>query len=193
MIVTPFSQTTYGVLVLGLRETGAQIALKYPMPQRVRVHTAAGMIDFISTKKPPPGIVGSTEDDSPAFTLARRRSEVAIEPLLTANSDTKPYYEDSNLKIHYHFNNRPLVPGQVFTAFLASNTFCSDHEEQERGVSVEAFGSDRQVRIRVDAEPAGRGMGQSMWRLARIALRTLWQEIVMGFRASRGGFVDRPR
>lgn len=58
---------------------------------------------------------------------------------------------------------------------------------------MEAFSSDRQVRVRMHSVQEGTGVGTLTWKLASLALRTIFQHLVMGFQYSRGGFVDGPR
>lgn len=168
------------------------------MPRRVP--TLAAIIwsfgltrGLIITKKPPPsttdgdeGMVTASKIDREKYG-ERRDSNVTK---LRADQGEQTCTEDPNLVVRYVFSpdRRQLVPGQVLTAFLATGTFCSEHEESEHGVGMEAWSSDHRVRIWLNGVAAG-----LTWGMARMALRTLWQEVVMGFRYGRGGFVEGPR
>lgn len=58
---------------------------------------------------------------------------------------------------------------------------------------MEAFSSDRQIKVRMHGVQEGAGVGTLTWKLVRLALKTVFQSLVMGFQYTRGGFVDGPR
>ncbi|KAL8756665.1 MAG: hypothetical protein Q9199_002785 [Rusavskia elegans] len=203
IVVQPMERATYGVMVWALLVIGVQMAQRYPMPQAIptlsTTVSAHGVLrGHIRIQKPVLGVapVATSEkagSDHSTSMKARRRNGSDLS-LLTADTGSKPCFEDPNLVVHYRFTKRPLSPGQVFTAFLNGNVFCSDHEEESyRDVSVVAFSSDRLVSMRLKGVEFGSGVKQLSWRLARIALRELWQGVVMAFIYDRGGFVDEPR
>ncbi|KAL8949552.1 MAG: hypothetical protein Q9222_004344 [Ikaeria aurantiellina] len=208
IIIIPLSQNSFGRIVWALWDIGRQMATRYPMPELVptlstRVHFADGLAGYISLKKPPErdskGAAANTTTAEGTATnattaTARRRRLNAVQPLHVVSGRTTAR-EDPNLVISYSFLNRPLVPGEILTAFLMANVIVSQHEETQLGASISAYSIDDRVRLILDDVVPGHGPGanQLTWRLARIGLRTLWQNVIMGFKYNPGQFVDGPR
>lgn len=203
IVVQPVHRATYGVMVWALLVIGVQMAQRYPMPQAIptlstTVSAEGILMGYIKILKPLTGISpgAKSEEARNDFTsamMAPRRNSSDLS-LLTADTGSQPCGEDPNLVVHYRFTNQSLKPGQVFTAFLSGNVFCSDHEEKSRhDVSMVAHSSDRRVSMQLKGVEFGAGVDQLSWRLARVALRELWQGVVMAFHYDVGGFVREPR
>ncbi|KAL8847491.1 MAG: hypothetical protein Q9221_007484 [Calogaya cf. arnoldii] len=202
--VQPNHHATYGVMVWALLVIGVQMAQRYPMPQAIptlsTIVGAEGMlVGHIRTQKPEIGIAATAptsqkgESENSTSISARRRDANNV-PLKTADTGSIPCYEDPNLLIHYRVTKRAIGASQVFTAFLMGNVFCSAYEGKHVGdPSIRAFSSDRRVSIHLTGVDFGPGVHGLTWRLMRIVLRELWQEVVMAFKNSQGAFVDEPR
>lgn len=196
--IIPFEGCTYGTAVWTFWELGTQIAQRYPGPDPVptffsRIQTDAGNVGLISIKKLAKVIATSKSSDNGTVTAAARRRDTIMRPSLRADSGSKPVHEDPNLVVRYNFRGQPLVPGQVFTAFLRANTFYSVHGRDERGVTMMAYSSDRSTCVALCEVPEGPGRDQLTWERARTAMRTVWREIVIGFVTETRQFVDGPR
>ncbi|KAL8707498.1 MAG: hypothetical protein Q9220_007488 [cf. Caloplaca sp. 1 TL-2023] len=196
--IIPFARNTFGLLVWALWDIGRQMAMRYPMPELVptlstHIEIAIGLAGYVALKKPPEVANNvTTAPDATNVTATARRD--AIKPL-QVDSGRTPAIDDPNLVISYTFINRPLDPGQILTAFLMSNVIVSQHEETGRSDLMMAYSVDRQVRIILAEVAAGQGPGanQLTWKLARLGLRTVWQNVIMGFKYDPGQFVDGPR
>ena len=108
---------------------------------------------------------------------ARRRRRSGA--LAVRDSGDARSREDRFLVVHYLFDGQELAPGRVLTAFLRTMVFCAEHEEEEGfgAGSMVAFSADGMVRLRMD----GVGGAGLSWRMARLALRTMWVQVVMEF------------
>lgn len=192
----------FGVMVWAVYVFGNNLALSYRMPQLVPLPKAlidsnAGLMGAIGLIAPAPHEVGKGNNTATARrdTIKIASRDSAMTQPLQADSGSITCFEDPNLVIRYNFDHRPLDPARVFTAFLMSNVFCSEYggHSINQDVDMEAFSSDRQVRVRMHSVQEGTGVGTLTWKLASLALRTIFQHLVMGFQYSRGGFVDGPR
>ena len=200
---TPSIYCTIDTMVWGLWELGVQMVKHYPMPQSTpsfsaQVWTSRGWLGSIGVSRAGPGI----EEREGLAVAARQQKGAHVAPLSffstpslikRLDSGIIPCRENRDLEVEFQFLYRPLDPGQVFTAFLKSNTFFAANEKQDRDVIMLAYGSGGQVSLGLTDVKEGLGREQLTWGLARIAMRTLWREVVMSFRADEGRFVDRPR
>ena len=189
-------QTLYGEMVWGLYEVGARTSRLYTLGTLVPSLSA----DIFSTSvfkgrirmgRPPPIQVppileGSMKHNS---TLARRTT---IETRTDDQGDVISL-DNHDLTVSFHFGGRPLRDGQILTLLLKSMTFCSEHDEEELSVDMTAFSEDRLVQLRMESEQRAPEASQLSWERARLALRTLWMQVFMGYIPSRGGFVEHPR
>ncbi|KAI4221575.1 MAG: hypothetical protein L6R36_006812 [Xanthoria steineri] len=194
IVLQPVQRATYGVMVWALLVIGVQMAQRYPMPQAIptlstTVSAEGVLMGYIRILKPLTGIspVAESEKAGSGLTLAMaapRRNSSDLS-LLTADTGSKPCGEDPDLVVHYRFTNQSLKPGQVFTAFLSGNVFCSDHEEKSRhDVSMVAHSSDRRVSMQLKGVELGAGgvvmafhydlggFPQSRWKLQDVLLET---------------------
>ncbi|KAI4203491.1 MAG: hypothetical protein LQ350_001829 [Teloschistes chrysophthalmus] len=174
--------TSYKVFVWTIWDIGRQIVLRYPFPDRVALFdgsirsNAATVGYFVS--RPPPRTVASSKGSSGNLTASSRRRDALVLPMVRADEGSIPCADDPDLVIHYRFTQKPLFSGEVFTAFLSAQTYFSEHDSHQRGVVMNAFGLNHAVQLAVqDVEPE-RGL---TWGLARIGLRTVWREIIMGY------------
>ncbi|KAL8654907.1 MAG: hypothetical protein Q9226_003254 [Calogaya cf. arnoldii] len=203
IVVQPNHHATYGVMVWALLVIGVQMAQRYPMPQAIpTLSTIIGaegrLVGHIRIQKPEiaktAAAILQKGESRNGTTISARLRDANNVPLKTADSGSIPCYEDPNLLIHYRFTSQALGASQVFTAFLMGNVFCSAYEGKfVRDVNMRAFSSDRLVSIQLRGVDFGPGVDRLTWKLVRITLRELWQEIVMAFRNTQGGFVDEPR
>ncbi|KAL9008020.1 MAG: hypothetical protein Q9173_006815 [Seirophora scorigena] len=202
--VAPRPLMTDGVLVWFFSELGRQIALRYPFPHKVpkfwgEFSTAAGMGGgFViggPGQNPRRELEGSVNASDPGAVAASRRRATTTErrAFLMTDSGSKTCIEDPNLVIHYRFYRVPMPPGQVLTAFLTAQTFFSEHEEQERGVDILALSMDRRVRLSVSDVRTGLGRNVLTWALARVGVRTVWRELVIGFDIGTRAFIGEVR
>ncbi|KAL8794851.1 MAG: hypothetical protein Q9195_002563 [Heterodermia aff. obscurata] len=194
---------TIDAMVWGLWDLGNQMAQLYPMPRRVplfssQIWTSRGWLGSIGVSRPVPGI--QDPDDSIAAVRERRVARSASlssysTPSLIKRVDSGsiPCREDRDLVVEYQFLYVDLDPGQVFTAFLRSNTFFATYNMHDKDVTMVAYGSGYRISLGVTDVKEGPGMEQLTWGLARIAIKTLWREVVLSFKAEEGRFVDRPR
>ncbi|KAL8682013.1 MAG: hypothetical protein Q9186_001889 [Xanthomendoza sp. 1 TL-2023] len=202
IVINPLvqNQPTFGVMVWGLNEIGRQIVEQYPMPERTPALVATvwagglnkGRIMMMRPRRPSPPLSRAVISEEGVSEKGDEAPVTAIEHRVQADEGNTPCIEDPKLVVHYRFQRQRLVPGQVFTAFLTANTFCSDHEDDERDVSMTAISLGNHVRIRLDGM-ASTFANRLTWKMTRLAVRTIWNSIVMGFRYSGGGFVDGPR
>lgn len=194
-------RVSFGVMVWAVYEFGKTLALSYRMPETVPLPKAliasdAGLMGAIGLTAPAPHEAGKGNNTTTArkdtMTIESRDSAM-IQPL-QADSGSIACFEDRDLVIRYNFDHRPLDPAPVFTAFLMSNIFCSEYgHNNKQTVDMEAFSSDHQVRVRMQGVQEGAEVGTLTWKLASLALRTIFQHLIMGFQYNRGGFVDGPR
>jgi len=190
----------FGVMVWAVYVFGSNLALSYRMPQPVPrpqalVDSHAGLMGAIGLTAPAPHAVnkGNTTATARRDMVIESRDSAIIQHL-RADSGSQTCFEDRNLVIRYNFNHHPLDPAGVFTAFLMGNVFCSEYAHNDiQDVDMEAFSSDRQIKVRMHGVQEGAGVGTLTWKLVRLALKTVFQSLVMGFQYTRGGFVDGPR
>ena len=187
---------TYSLLIWTLLELGTQMAQHYPMPQLVpafssRIVTSRGIVGTLQLLRPAEAF--STSADTNLTTATRHRRDAVIATPLEADSGVRPCRENTDLVVRYQFLRRPLIPSQVFTAFLRSNTFFSAHGMQEPGVLMVAYSSSRRTHFAITGVGQGPGVNHLTWGLARIAMRTIWRDLIMRFDYDAGDFVDRPR
>lgn len=147
----------------------------------------------ISVRKPRE--VVASDNGSASGGAPRGEGDTSVESRLMfrADSGSRRCEEDPELVVRYGFHGRRLVPGPVFTAILTANTFFRQHGEDERGVGMVAYGSDWRIHLDVAGVRQGPGIIELPWGLARIAMRTVWREILMRLQKKPGQFVDGPR
>ena len=153
-----------------------------------------GVVGFIRMK--PKGLLSlpetptlNTTRKTPLTTAQRRRrGEVlaAAKGTPARNSGNARSSDDRYLVVHYNFDRQSLAPARMLTAFLRTLAFCAEHNDDELfGAGMAAFSADGFVRLRMDGvSQAGQGpgaAGQLSWKQARLALRTMWSQVVMGF------------
>ena len=203
VVPVPNEYCTIDNMVWGLWELGTQMSQRYPMPQRIplfsaRIWTANGILGDVDVLRPEleikenEGIVAAARERRGARS-ASLSSSSAPSLIRRVDSGSIPCLEDHDLVIEFHFLYRPLDPGQVFTAFLRSNTFFATYGMPDTDVTMVAYGSGDRVSLGLTDVKEGLGREKLTWGLARIAIRTLWREVVMSFKAEEGRFVDRPR
>ena len=203
VVPVPNQYCTIDKMVWGLWELGTEMSLRYPMPGRIplfsaQIWTANGRLGTARVSRPEPEV----KDHEGTVAAARERRGVRSASLSSSSapslskrvdSGSIPCLEDHDLVIEFHFWYHPLDPGQVFTAFLRSNTFFAAYGMPDKDVTMVAFSSGDRISLGVTDVKEGPGREQLTWGLARIAIRTLWTEVVMSFKAEEGRFVDRPR
>ena len=171
-----FDQASYGHMVWALYEIGVQVAHHCPWPQRAPALWTT--VTVLRTWVGSVSVMPPSQDQIPPpptqnVTTARR----AISRLSTADSGRVPCREDPNLVISYEFLGRPLAAEQVFTAFLKANTFFSEYDEEAHVDTMVAYSVNRSVRLGVSSLRTD----DLTWERARLAVRVLWRQIVMGF------------
>ncbi|KAL8777247.1 MAG: hypothetical protein Q9194_002663 [Teloschistes cf. exilis] len=182
--------TTYKALVWTIWDIGRQIVLRYPFPIRVAlfdgsIRSNAATVGYI-VARPPPRTVAPSKGSSGNLTASSRRRVALVSPLVRADQGSIPCADDPDLVIHYRFTRKALYSGEVFTAFLTAQTYFSEHDSHQRGVVINAFGLNHAVQLTVqDVEPEG-GL---TWGLARIGLRTVWREVIMGYSIDARTFI----
>ena len=194
---------TIDTMVWGLWELGSQIAQQYRMPRRVppfsaQVSTANGWMGNIGLSRPEPGI----KEHESLVAAARERRDARTATLSSSSmpslikrvdSGSVPCSEDHDLVVEFRFLYFDLDPGQVFTAFLRSNTYFAANGMQDTDVTMVAYGSGHRISLGLTDVKSGSGREKLTWGLARIAISTLWRDIVLNFKDQEGRFVDRPR
>ena len=198
MLVHSFhdESVTYNLIIWTFFELGTQLAQRYPWPRNVpdfssRIVIARGIVGTLQILRAEDPL--SKDADTNMTTAARHRRDAVISSSLTADSGVRPCDDDPNLLVRFQFLRRPLDPGQVFTAFLKSNTIFSASEMQERGVRMVAFSTNRRTHLAIIGDGQGAGANQLTWELARGAMRTIWKELIMRYDADEGSFIFRPR
>ncbi|KAL9582803.1 MAG: hypothetical protein Q9212_003085 [Teloschistes hypoglaucus] len=183
--------TTYKVLVWTIREIGRQIVLRYPFPDRVAlfdgsIRSNAATVGYFIARPPPRTVASSKESSGNLTASSRRRRDALVSPSVTADEGSIPCSDDPDLVVHYRFTQRPLYSGEVFTAFLSAQTYFPEHNSHQRGVDINAFGLNHAVQLAVQDVDPERGL---TWGLARIGLRTVWLEIIMGYSIDARAYV----
>ena len=107
---------------------------------------------------------GQLSDTTVASTsgLSARRSGWASDP------------DDQRLRIHYDFQGRALSPTNVFTTFLDAMVTAAQHDGNEPGARLIAFGADRHVTMRVWSILL-------TWTDLKKALMVLWKFVVVNY------------
>ncbi|KAL8727254.1 MAG: hypothetical protein Q9166_006173, partial [cf. Caloplaca sp. 2 TL-2023] len=197
-LVFPYGQCTYSTNVWALWALGRHIIQHYPNLAPVPAFSSVinpngnfqGNIDLF---KPGSEAVELNDVDNTTNIASVLQSKDQItSPLLRANSSRFTTHEDPNLSIVFRFLGQRLIPDQVFTAFLSSNNFFSEHDGEERNVSMVAFSSDRTVRLGITGVgPSRPGANQLQWNLARIAANGIWWNLVMGYQPEPEVLVPR--
>ncbi|KAL8783647.1 MAG: hypothetical protein Q9195_009321 [Heterodermia aff. obscurata] len=174
------ARLTFGELVWGLYETGVEISRRNPVPGQIMSGLGVGVYIFrdivgfirIGEWRPVANVTPSAIDE--------RRWEVgASNGAQVQNSGNVRSSEDRELVVHYNYDGREVTPARMLTVFLHTMTFCAEHDEDELlGTSMVAFSADGFVRLRMDGVGQPRAP-QLSWKLARLALRTMWSQIVM--------------
>lgn len=199
----PSEYCTIDTMVWGLWEIGTQMAQHYRMPRRVpsfsaQVSTANGWLGIVGMSRPEPEI----KEHEGLVAAARERRGTRVASLSSSSmpslikrvdSGSIPCSEDHDLVVEFQFLYLDLDPGQVFTAFLRSNTFFAMYGMRDTDVTMVAYGSGHRVSLGLTDVKLGPGREKLTWGLARIAIRTLWRDIVMSFKVEEGRFVDIPR
>ena len=209
-------QLTFGDTVWGLYEAGVLMSRRDApvllMPDRmpglgIRVQMPLlGTVGFIKIEPrsllwggvPPTATKNNNNDATrkrPAVTTERLRGREEVgasneSAVVALDSGDVRSSEDEYLVVHYNFDRYELAPARMLTAFLRTMTFCSEHDDGELGASMVAFSADGYVRLSMDGVQAGPGARQLSWRKARLALRTMWPQVVMGF---GGRYPESPR
>ena len=178
------------------------MAQRYPLPRRIpsfsaQVRTSSGWLGNIGLSRPEAEI---QKHESLMAAARERRGARSASPASSSmpslikrvDSGSIPCREDPDLVVEFHFLYSDLDPKQVFTAFLRSNTFFAAYGMQDKDVTMVAYSSGP-VSLGLTDVKQGPGREQLTWGMARIAIRTLWREVVMSFKADEGRFVDRPR
>lgn len=183
--------TNFKTFVWTLWDVGRQIVLRYPFPNQVAlfdgsIRINAATVGYFIARPPPRTVVPSNASSGHPIASSRRR-DASISPIVRADEGSIPCTDDTNLVIHYRFTGRPLVPEEVFMAFLTAQTYFSEHDSHQRGVDVNAFGLNHQVQLTVQDVDPERGL---TWGLARIGLRTVWRELIMGYSIDARTYVD---
>lgn len=185
--IIPFRQCTYSTAVWSFWELGTHIARQYPNLARVptfmsSITTTAGLQAQLDILKPSERAAKLTDvRNATEMESAVRSRDNNSNTSLRASSGRITAEEDPNLSIRYQFLGRRLVPCQVFTAFLRSNTFFSEHDGEELDVSMVAASMDRTVRLGITSVGAGPGADRLIWEFARIAAKAVWWKLVMGY------------
>ena len=189
-------QNLYGEMVWGLYEVGAQVSRLYSLrtlvPSLVAEVFSTSVVQGrirMGIPRPilgPPILEGSVKHNS---TLARR---TVTEPRTGDEGDVVSR-DDHHLTVSFQFGGRPLLDGQILTLFLRSMTFCSEHDEEELNIDMTAFSEDQLLALHIESERRMPGASQLSWERARLALRTLWMQVFMGYSPSSGGFLENPR
>ena len=189
--------------VWGIYETGLQLAVRYPAPQPVpdlsaNIFTNAGLRGILragdSTARA--NMTDAALSRSHMSVNSRRRRDPIV-PLINAtlgDGDTGEVRspDDPHLVIYYHFQRRALASKEVLTSFLMAMLFCSEHDGEERGVSITAFSADRHSRLRMEGVVTP-GPESLDWRKARYAMRVLWKQVVMNYDEREKRFTEGPR
>ena len=192
------AHATRGTLVWAFWELGRQIATHYPMPRKVpsfkaEVQSSLGVAGSLELGLPGAGSAGpfNSSDNDPLAPSGRR--DAIMSSGLRIDQGTVVCIDDRGLLIHYVFEGRQLLPGEVFTAFLTAQTFVSAHKEEESDVDMVALSHGQHVRISLKrVTPAAAGH-LFTWRLARIGMNTVWREIVMGYNSQATRYVGPMR
>ena len=189
--------------VWSLYEIGVRLANRYPALQPVpdfsaNIFTFEGLRGFLRVNDAH-ALANLTETlPSRSYMNAgsRRRGDPTVSlthsALEVADSGEVPSLDDPNLVVYYHFQGRALTSGHMLTSFLMAILFCSEHDGEQRGVSITAFSADRFVRLRMDSvvTPGPEGLD---WRRARYATRALWKQVVMNYDERAKRFTENPR
>ena len=195
MIPSPSGQTTYGDMIWAFWELGVRMVQLYPMPQLIpsfsgTVETASGTKGTIGSDGPvsssPLTMSNSTSDplDS-GITLLRKRDEIH------GVIGVRGYM---GLKIHYRVSSTAIDPGRAFTAFLKANTIFAVHNDNERGnVAMSAYSPDQRLSVSVKDVEEGSGVGQLTWGMTRLAMQTVWRDIILGFNSGTRTFLEEPK
>lgn len=191
-----FTRTSFGEIVWGLYEIGNEMALRYPIPLRAARFAATVKVGevwkaLIVDRRPSSQSiepVGTPQIDSIA--TVRR----ALEQSLEAGHGRISCRDDPDLVIEYEFLGQTLIAGDVFTTFLASGTVISEYDDQNWPVRLIAQGRRSAVRFGIRAVEQGTGRNQITWGHARMAIKTIWREIIMGIsRDAPTHYVQRSR
>lgn len=169
----------YGQSVWCFYDIGVEMAHRYPMP--TGVHSLESMIytpQRLGAIRiyPTPNLQLNTNATREGPITARGEADNEV---LRGQRGEFRSKDDPNLVVVYQFDGRPVQPDRMLTTFLRSMTFCSEHDEDELNAHMVAFSADRLARLRIDGV-SGAGAHQLSWRRARLALRTLWVQVVMG-------------
>ncbi|KAL8843587.1 MAG: hypothetical protein Q9170_000091 [Blastenia crenularia] len=195
-VINQDRRMTNGMIIWFFWDLGRQLAQRYPMPHPVprfwgSITTGAEDVGNFLINLPRSEVASSNDSTNGLISASRR--DLIVKPTLRVGRGTKTCHEDPDLVIRYEFLGRQITPAQVLTAFLSGNTFFSEHEEQGRGVSMAAWSSDRSTHLALDGGDREPAADQLTWSLARIGMRTVWREVVMGYNIERLDFVDGPR
>lgn len=181
----------YGQIVWSFYDIGVEMARRYPMPTGVhslesQIYTPQRIgairiylllqLNANTTHNGP--ITARREPDRKALTAPRRGDVKSV--------------DDPNLVLYYQFDGRPVQPDRMLTAFLRSMTFCSEHDEDELDAHLIAFSADWHARLRLYSITRPEAL-QLSWHKARLALRTLWMQVVMGLNEWGPGLDIEPR
>ena len=119
-----------------------------------------------------------------------RRNAAIVRPTVISDAGVMPTPEDRHLVISWRFRGKPLPPGGVFKAFLVANTFLSEHGASSiEEVAIVARGGNIEPVLALSAV----NNHDLTWERARLALQTLWRDVIMGFSYQRIRFEGEPR
>ena len=193
-----FSEAVWSLYEIGLRLATRHPALQ-PVPDfSANIFTYAGLRGILRVTDAT-ALANLTETlPSRSYVSAgsRRRGDTAVSLTHSASeladSGEVPSLDDPNLVVYYHFQGRALTSGRMLTSFLMAVLFCSEHDGEQRGVSITAFSADRFIRLRMDSVVAPGPEGLD-WRRARYAIRVLWKQVVMNYDERAKRFTENPR
>ena len=189
--------------IWGIYETGFRLATRYPAQQPVpgfsaNILTHAGLRGILRVEDTAlrANLTEILPSRSYMSASSRRRGDLTV-PIIgpalgEADSGDVRSRDDPDLVIYYHFQRRAVAPGQMLTSFLKAMIFCSENDDEVRGVSITAFSADRYIRLRMDSVVTLGPEGLD-WRRARYAMRVLWKRVVMNYDERTKRFTDRPR
>ena len=193
-----FSEAAWGIYEAGLR-----LANRYPSPQPVpdfsaNILTHAGLrgIFRVGDLTARMNLTEALPSRSYMSASLGQRGDPIIP--FTHPRLEEPYYrevpspDDPDLVIYYYFQGRALTSGQMLTSFLKTILFCSENDDEQRGISITAFSADRYIRLRMESVVT-LGPEALDWKRARYATRVLWKQVVMNYDEREKRFNDRPR
>lgn len=189
---------TYGLIVWTLFELGRSIQFLYSYPSKAARFRGGIVVDPLlcgTFRVLPPAassLALASLSNSSTIAASRHRDAPNI-ATLRADSGTRSTPEDPDLVIRYQIYHHALPSGQVLMAFLMAQTYFLEHEKLDRNVNMLALSTDARIRLQVKQVEEGAGTDLLTWDQARIAVRTVWREVVMGYSFDALRFVGEAR